>query len=238
MKAKTIEELFGTLQQSIVDEWRKHLKTSKYSKHKALDEFYKDMPELVDALIEGYNGHTKSKVEDFKCILDAEKLNALEYLEELHEICQSGYDLLPDDAPEIKSNLDAIKDKIDSVMYQVRELKEQNVGEITDIKSYLKESMKNITDHLKDSLVESSSDEEVMIDNLSKSQKRKFIDTITKHVGVIGRDTVENALNALIGNNYKIAATNFSVSDDNTLTLDAYETTMAYDVKGSKWTKA
>ena len=51
----TIEELFGTLQQSIVAEWRKHLKTSKYSKHMALDEFYTEMPELIDALIEDYN---------------------------------------------------------------------------------------------------------------------------------------------------------------------------------------
>ena len=35
----TIEELFGTLQQSVVASWRKHLRTAKYSKHIALDEF-------------------------------------------------------------------------------------------------------------------------------------------------------------------------------------------------------
>lgn len=123
MKANTIEELFGTLQQSIVAEWRKHLKTSKYSKHMALDEFYKEMPELVDALIEEYNGHNKVKVEEFTNILKAEDYDALQYLEELHEICQSGYDLLGD-VPELKSDLDAIKSKIDSVMYKLRELKE------------------------------------------------------------------------------------------------------------------
>ena len=133
----TIKELFGTLQQSIVEEWRKHLKTSKYSKHMALDEFYKEMPDLVDALIEDYIGHVGKKVEDYKNILDASKLDALQYLEELHKICQQGYDLLPEDAPELKSDLDAIKSKIDTTMYKVRELKES----ILSLKDFLKESL-------------------------------------------------------------------------------------------------
>ena len=46
----TIEELFGTLQMSVVATWRKHLRSAKYSKHMALDEFYKEMPEKVDDL--------------------------------------------------------------------------------------------------------------------------------------------------------------------------------------------
>lgn len=133
----SIEELFGTLQQSIVEEWRKHLKTSKYSKHMALDEFYKEMPELVDTLIEDYIGHVGNKIEDYKNILDASNLNALQYLEELHKICQQGYDLLPEDAPELKSDLDAIKSKIDTVMYKVRELKES----IIPLKDFLNESL-------------------------------------------------------------------------------------------------
>lgn len=141
MKVNSVEELFGTLQQSIVAEWRKHLQTSKYSKHMALDEFYKDMPDLVDDLIEAYVGHTGEKVENFKNVLKAEDLNALEYLEELHEICQSGYDLLPEDAPELKSALDAIKEKIDSVMYKVRELKENQSSHMKSLSEYLKESL-------------------------------------------------------------------------------------------------
>ena len=141
MKVNSVEELFGTLQQSIVAEWRKHLQTSKYSKHMALDEFYKDMPDLVDDLIEAYVGHTGKKVEDFKNVLKAEDLNALEYLEELHEICQSGYDLLTEDAPELKSALDAIKEKIDSVMYKVRELKENQSSHMKSLSEYLKESL-------------------------------------------------------------------------------------------------
>lgn len=41
----TIEELFGTLQMSVVAGWRKHLKSAKYGKHIALQEFYEEMPD-------------------------------------------------------------------------------------------------------------------------------------------------------------------------------------------------
>ncbi len=134
----TIEELFGTLQQSVVEEWRSHLKTSKYSKHEALNDFYTEMPELIDTLIEDYMGHTKSKVEDYKNILNAENLDTLQYLEELHEICQAGYDLMPEGAPELKSDLDAIKSKIDTTMYKLRELKENGMKSLMD---FIKESL-------------------------------------------------------------------------------------------------
>ena len=38
----TIGEFFGTLQDAVTAEWRKHLQTGKYSDHMALDDFYKD----------------------------------------------------------------------------------------------------------------------------------------------------------------------------------------------------
>ena len=37
---------------SVVAGWRKHLRSAKYGKHMALDEFYKEMPDKVDDLIE------------------------------------------------------------------------------------------------------------------------------------------------------------------------------------------
>ena len=44
----TIEELFGTLQQATVASWRKHLRTAKYAKHEALDEFYSAMDQYAE----------------------------------------------------------------------------------------------------------------------------------------------------------------------------------------------
>lgn len=181
MKINSIEELFGTLQQSIVEEWRKHLKTSKYSKHMALDEFYKEMPELVDDLIEDYIGHTESKVDDYTNILNASDLDALQYLEELHSICQDGYSLLPDNAPELKSDLDNIKSMIDKTMYKVRELKESNIKSLS---SYLLESI--LDNDVED--ISNAFDDKISIENGMK----KFFATIhpqtdlSKHYGLKG----------------------------------------------------
>ena len=138
MKANNIGELFGTLQQSVVAEWRKHLQTGKYSKHMALDEFYKDMPEAVDDLIEAYQGHNSVKVEDYKNIIDATEYDALGYLEALHDMIHESKYLL--EGSELLSLLDECLSIIDSTMYKLRELKE-NIASLTSLKSYIKEQL-------------------------------------------------------------------------------------------------
>lgn len=137
MKANSIGELFGTLQQSIVDEWRKHLKTSKYSKHMALDEFYTEMPELVDQLIEDYQA-INGIVDDYKNVFDASTMNALEYLEELRTFVKESRPEFIEGEPELESDLDNILSMIDSTIYKVRELKE---NKIMSLKNYLLESL-------------------------------------------------------------------------------------------------
>ena len=138
MKANNIGELFGTLQQSVVAEWRKHLQTGKYSKHMALDEFYKDMPEAVDDLIEAYQGHNSVKVEDYKNIIDATEYDALGYLEALHDMIHESKYLL--EGSELLSLLDECLSIIDSTMYKLRELKE-DMTSLTSLKSYIKEQL-------------------------------------------------------------------------------------------------
>ena len=138
MKANNIGELFGTLQQSVVAEWRKHLQTGKYSKHMALDEFYKDMPEAVDDLIEAYQGHNSVRVEDYKNIIDATEYDALGYLEALHDMIHESKYLL--EGSELLSLLDECLSIIDSTMYKLRELKE-DMTSLTSLKSYIKEQL-------------------------------------------------------------------------------------------------
>lgn len=118
----TIEELFGTLQQSVVATWRKHLKTSKYSAHMALDEYYKEMPEKIDKLIEDYMGHIGEKVSDYKNVIEVEG-DAYEYLKQLHDFVKNGRDLM-DGESELESDLDDVLDQIDSTMYKLKELSE------------------------------------------------------------------------------------------------------------------
>ena len=92
----TIEQLFGTLQMSVVAGWRKHLRSAKYGKHVALQEFYESMPDKVDALIEAWMGAHGKKVGNFENTLSSSNLNTIKYLQELKRVCKDGYYLFAD----------------------------------------------------------------------------------------------------------------------------------------------
>lgn len=128
----SIEELFGTLQQSVVSAWRKHLRTAKYSKHMALDEFYNEMPEKVDALIEAWMGANGKKIKSYDNILQSKNMNTLSYLKELRKIVKQGYALMNEEA-ELEAKLDDIVELIDSTLYKVKELSENNVIDLKDL---------------------------------------------------------------------------------------------------------
>lgn len=138
MKAENIEEFLGTLQQSTVEAWKKHLKTDKYSAHIALNEFYEDIVDLVDALIEEYQG-INGKVEHLKNIMPSDELNAVEYLESLRELTKEGRKEFFEDQPELQSDTDAILSLIDSTLYKLKELKENAKG--SKLGSFIAESL-------------------------------------------------------------------------------------------------
>ena len=135
----TIEELFGTLQMSVVATWRKHLRSAKYGKHMALDEFYKEMPEKVDDLIEAWMGAHGKKVGAFQNTLASSNMNTLKYLNELKRVCKEGYDLL-DDNEELEGLMDDIVNLINSTLYKVKEL---NETVMIDLKDFINESLVN-----------------------------------------------------------------------------------------------
>lgn len=133
----TIEELFGTLQQSVVAGWRKHLKTYKYSKHMALDEFYSEMPEKVDALIEAWMGANGKKVKSFTNIITSKNMGTLVYLKELRKVVKQGYALMNGEN-ELEALLDDIVELIDSTLYKVKEL---NENKVMNLKDFLTEAL-------------------------------------------------------------------------------------------------
>ncbi len=133
----TIEELFGTLQQSVVSAWRKHLRTAKYAKHIALNEFYEEMPEKVDALIEAWMGVNGKKIKSYDNILQSKNMNTLMYLKELRKIVKQGYELMNGEA-ELEAKLDDIVELIDSTLYKVKELSENKV---VDLKDFITEAL-------------------------------------------------------------------------------------------------
>lgn len=127
----TIEELFGTLQMSVVAGWRKHLKSAKYGNHIALQEFYEEMPDKVDALIEAWMGAHGKKVGSFQNILSSSNLNTLKYLQELKRVCKEGYMLMGDN-DELKGLMDDIVNQINSTLYKVKELSESSMMNLAD----------------------------------------------------------------------------------------------------------
>lgn len=137
MKANSIEEFFGTLLQSVTEAHKKHLMTGKYSSHKALNEFYDEMPELVDALIEHWQG-TNGKVEKYENSLLATDMDTVEYLEELLDMCEEAKETLFDDQEALCSDIDDIIGQISSTLYQLRELREHRMISLQD---YIKESL-------------------------------------------------------------------------------------------------
>lgn len=134
----TIEELFGTLQQSVVSTWRKHLRTAKYSKHMALNDFYEEMPDKVDALIEAWMGVNGRKIKSYDNILQSKNMNTLSYLKELRRVVKQGYALMNGEA-ELEAKLDDIVELIDSTLYKVKELNENRI--MKNLKDYINESL-------------------------------------------------------------------------------------------------
>lgn len=149
----TIEELFGTLQQSVISTWRKHLRTAKYAKHIALNEFYEEMPDKVDALIEAWMGVNGRKIKSYDNILQSKNMNTLTYLKELRKIVKQGYSLMNGEA-ELEAKLDDIVELIDSTLYKVKELYESKIkSKIMNLQDFLTESL--ITEAKLDSMHES-----------------------------------------------------------------------------------
>jgi hypothetical protein len=126
----------------MVESWKSHLKTDKYSDHIALNEFYDEIVDLVDALIEEYQG-IYGKVKDLKNVMSTDKQSALDYLESLREMTREGKSLFKED--ELKSDIDAILSLLDSTIYKLKELKESDQHR----------SMKSLSNYLTERLNES-----------------------------------------------------------------------------------
>ena len=138
------EDFFGTLQDSITAEWRKHLQADNHDIHVILDEFYKEMPELVDALIEAWQAD-HDVVKDYNNMLDAKEVSALAFLEELKNFTKRGRSELLAGESELESLCDDILAQIDSTIYKLKRLtKEGQQNESKKIRSlvdFIKETL-------------------------------------------------------------------------------------------------
>lgn len=116
----SIEEFCGTLMQSVVEIWKAHLMTDRYSDHMALDEYYKEMPEKIDSFIESFLS-INGKINDYKNTLEFNG-NAIKYITELKSLVVDGRDKYAS-TTELESAIDDILSLIDSTLYKLKELK-------------------------------------------------------------------------------------------------------------------
>ena len=137
----TIEEYFGTLQQSFVEIWKNHLQTGKYAAHKALNEYYDEIVEKVDKLIEDWMG-IHGKVKDLTNKLTTKFDDPIPYLEQLKEFAKDGRkELIPEEDTELWSDVDDIIGTIDSTLYKLKELKESE----NTLTNYMRENLSKLT---------------------------------------------------------------------------------------------
>ena len=137
-------DFFGTLQDSITAEWRNHLQTDSHDVHIILDEFYKEMPELVDALIEAWQAE-HDKIEDYSNMLEVDdQLNAYGYLKVLKTFVKNGRKELFSGESELESLCDDILAQIDSTMYKLKDLTNiaRESKQYKSLVQFIKESLK------------------------------------------------------------------------------------------------
>jgi hypothetical protein len=100
-----------------------HWQTESYAQHIALGEFYSEIPELVDAVVEAYQGKNNVILAQFPpAMSNYEEMQPLAYMEYLNEELTEGRSLFGDD-PEIQNLVDAIADLIDTTIYKLRRFK-------------------------------------------------------------------------------------------------------------------
>lgn len=116
----SVGEFCGTLMQSVVEMWKAHLMTDRYSEHMALDEYYKEMPEKVDSFIESFLS-IDGKIDNYKNTLIFDD-DAIEYLTELKNLVVDGRDKYAS-TTELESAIDDVLSLIDSTLYKLKELK-------------------------------------------------------------------------------------------------------------------
>ena len=122
----TVANIFGTLQECVTITWRLHLKTRKHHIHVTLNEFYDKALDIVDDIIEQYQG-IYGVVEDTftNCVVGDGKSES-EYLTELKTFIENNRCVLGDHS-EINSTIDEFIALIDSTIYKITSFCENEI---------------------------------------------------------------------------------------------------------------
>ena len=124
--AVTVANYFGTLQECVTIAWRFHIKTRKHHIHIALNEFYEKALDIVDDIIEQYQGICGVVEDTFtNCVIGDGKTES-EYLTELKAFVENNRCVLGCHS-EIDSTIDELLALIDSTNYKITAFTESAV---------------------------------------------------------------------------------------------------------------
>ena len=119
-----MNEYVGTLFQSRNQAHIYHLQTSSYAKHKALNKYYEDIIDLIDSLVEGYQGKYEI-IKGYKMIGTLKDLESDEdiitYFEQIAKYCELKREKLPQEGF-LTNVYDDIDSLIRSTLYKLKRL--------------------------------------------------------------------------------------------------------------------
>jgi hypothetical protein len=121
-------KLAAVLQDSILYSWQLHLKTKKYYAHLILQEYYEEAFDIIDGLIEHYQGICKCDIIDGNVTPDIEKSDCpVTYFTNLKNYLMKFVNEpnnFSERTMEIKSDIDDLLRLIDSTLYKLGNLSE------------------------------------------------------------------------------------------------------------------
>lgn len=122
----TVANIFGTLQECVTITWRLHLKTRKHHIHVTLNEFYDKALDIVDDIIEQYQGIYGIVEDPFTNCVVGDGKSECEYLTELKTFIENNRCVLGDHS-EINSTIDEFLALIDSTIYKLTSFCEHEI---------------------------------------------------------------------------------------------------------------
>ena len=121
------EKLISTLLESRTQAHIFHWQTTgpgSYAAHKALRKYYDALPDMIDTLVETYQGKHSiiSGYTSPATFSDFEKSTVLKYFKALAVFVDRAYNKIPKTDTNIINQLDAFKDLIDQTVYRLENL--------------------------------------------------------------------------------------------------------------------
>jgi len=117
----TVGEFFLTLLHSATNTHLLHLKSTSYSEHKALGEFYEEIVDLTDGVIEAWQGKNR-QLAQYPNTYMPPLATGLDELNALSAYVQANRNVVGSDS-ELQNLVDGIQELIDSIIYKLTFLK-------------------------------------------------------------------------------------------------------------------